>query len=155
MIKLSKMTDYGVVVMTQIAQEPDRVVTGPDVALTTGLTVPTVAKLMRMLARGGLLLSHRGAHGGYSMARPASEIRISEIVAALEGPIALTSCVDGSDLSCVVEDSCPMRGGWNKINGAIRQALDDVRLSEMMPPMPYPHGTAKGAVRKARAAAAL
>ena len=137
MIKISKMTDYGVVALTQIATARSDMLTSPEIALFTGLTVPTVAKLMRKLARAGVLVSHRGAHGGYSLASDPSEITIAEIVAALEGPIAVTACVDNSDDNCGVEQSCPMRGGWDRINRIILDTLETMTLADMMAPEPF------------------
>jgi FeS assembly SUF system regulator len=131
MIKLSKMTDYGVVIMSEMARVPGRVMTAPDVSLYTGLTVPTASKILRILAKGKMLVSHRGAHGGYELkARPAN-VSIADIVRAMEGPLAVTSCVDESGEDCSVEDNCPMRGGWEKINRALNAALEEVTLADM------------------------
>jgi FeS assembly SUF system regulator len=131
MIKLSKMTDYGVVIMSEMARVPGRVMTAPDVSLHTGLTVPTASKILRVLAKGKMLVSHRGAHGGYELTARPAEISIAEIVRAMEGPLAVTSCVDESEEDCSVEENCPMRGGWEKINRALNAALEEVTLADM------------------------
>jgi len=131
MIKLSKMTDYGVVIMSEMARVPGRVLTAPDISLHTGLTVPTAAKILRVLAKGKMLVSHRGAHGGYELTARPAEISIAEIVRAMEGPVAVTSCVDESNDDCSVEECCPMRGGWEKINRALNAALEEVTLADM------------------------
>lgn len=131
MIKLSKMTDYGVVIMSEMARIPGRVMTAPDVSLHTGLTVPTAAKILRMLAKSPLVISHRGAHGGYELGCDPADVSIAEIVRIMEGPVAVTSCVDESEHDCAVEDSCPMRGGWEKINRALNTALEEVTLADM------------------------
>lgn len=131
MIKLGRMTDYGVVIMSEMTKAPGKVLNAPDLCLQTGLTVPTVAKILRLLGRGGLLESQRGAHGGYVLNKSAADISIADIVHVMEGPVAVTSCVDTSSIDCSVETSCPMRGGWEKINRAINAALEEVTLADM------------------------
>ncbi len=134
MFRLNRLTDYAVVVMAQMARRADEVRTAPQISQDTGVPLPTVAKLLNALAREGLMISHRGAAGGYSLGRPASEITVAEIIQALEGPIALTACVDGTTGHCDVETLCPMRGNWDKVNKAIRGALSQVTLLDMTPP---------------------
>ncbi|WP_207481504.1 SUF system Fe-S cluster assembly regulator [Arenibaculum pallidiluteum] len=132
MFKLSKLTDYAVVVLSDMARRSDAVQTVPQLAERTGLPAPTVAKLMKLLTPAGLAVSHRGAQGGYVLARGATDISVAEIIAAVEGPIALTACVEGSDQACNAERMCPMRGNWERVNGAVRDALERVSLAEMM-----------------------
>ena len=134
MIKLSRLTDYGVVLMTLMAKNMSAMSTAPELAMATGVPAPTVAKLLKLLVKGGLVESWRGVNGGYALARNINEITAADIIEALEGPVALTACGDGSDADCVVESMCPMRGGWEKINRAIRAALEDVSLAELSQP---------------------
>jgi len=134
MIKLSKLTDYAIVVMSEMARHVGTVHTVAHLADRTGVPAPTVAKLMKSLTPAGLMTSHRGASGGYALARPAEAITVADIVVALDGPIALTACVEGAGEECGVENLCPMRGGWEKINRAIRSALEQVTLADMMAP---------------------
>lgn len=134
MLKLNRITDYAVVVLAQMAREPGRTVTAPQLAGESAVPLPTVAKLLKELARDGVLESHRGVNGGYALARAPGEISVLEIIRALEGPVALTSCVDDAEDDCSVESLCPMRGNWNKVNGAIRTALGSVTLAEMAIP---------------------
>jgi FeS assembly SUF system regulator len=136
MIKLGKLTDYAVVLLRRMAVEPAAVHTAPRLSADTGLPDPTVAKVLKTLARGGLLRSQRGAAGGYGLARGPETITVAAIITAMEGPIALTECVSTSLSSCTVESLCPMRGGWEKVNLALRTALDSVTLADMMQPMP-------------------
>ncbi|PJK31677.1 SUF system Fe-S cluster assembly regulator [Minwuia thermotolerans] len=139
MMRLSKMTDYAVVMMGHMGQSTGRVFAATQIADGTGVPQPTVSKLLKELARGGLLVSIRGAQGGYRLDRTPDEITVAEIVQALEGPIALTACVDGADDSCHVESFCGMRGNWNKVNNAIRTALESVTLADMaVQPMAFP-----------------
>jgi len=131
MFRLNRLTDYAVVVMTQMTQQPNNVHTAPQIAGDTGIPLPTVAKLLNALARESLVLSHRGAAGGYTLSRPAEEISVAEIIQAMEGPIALTACVEGSGNNCEVECLCPMAGNWNRVNQAIYDALSQVTLADM------------------------
>jgi FeS assembly SUF system regulator len=135
MIRLSKLTDYAIVVMSEMGRRPDATHTVAQLADRTGVPAPTVAKLMKSLTPAGLMRSQRGASGGYVLALAPAEITVADIVTALDGPIALTACVDGADESCGVETLCPMRGGWEKINSAIRAALESVTLADMMAPV--------------------
>ena len=131
MIRLSRMADYGVVVMTCMAWRRHGTQTAHQVAEATSLPEATVSKLLKVFARDGLLESQRGAHGGYRLVRRPEEVSVAEIVTAVEGPIALTLCVDDHPGNCDVEALCPMRGGWNQINSALREALEGVSLAAM------------------------
>jgi len=134
MLKLNRITDYAVVVLAQMAREPGRLVTAPQLAHDSAVPMPTVAKVLKDLAREGVLVSERGAHGGYRLARPPGEITVLEIIRALEGPVSLTACVDGHEGACDVESLCPMRGNWDRVNRAIRSALEGVSLADMAVP---------------------
>jgi FeS assembly SUF system regulator len=133
--KLNRMTDYGVVVIGHLADSGGAVQTTPEIAEATGLKQPTVAKLLKLLAQGGLVTSHRGARGGYSLARPAGEISVAAAIEALEGPLGLTACVEGSHDDCGHQSLCPMTGRWNKVDAAIRAALESVSLAYMTAPL--------------------
>ncbi len=138
MLKLNRLTDYAVVVMSQMTRGADQVRTAPQISQDTGVPLPTVAKLLNTLAHERLIASHRGAAGGYSLERPPAQISVAEIIQALEGPIALTACVDGNTGCCDVESICPMRGNWDKVNKAIRNALSQVSLADMAAgPLPF------------------
>lgn len=131
MFRLNRLTDYAVVVMSQMAQRPGETNSAHDISEETGVPLPTVSKLLGTLARAGLMTSQRGVAGGYSLSRPAEQITMAEIIQALEGPIALTACVDGAESNCDVESLCPMRGNWNRVNTAIHAALSSVTLADM------------------------
>ncbi len=132
MFRLNRLTDYAVVVMTQLATRGDQTtLSAQQLSRGTAVPLPTVSKVLTLLAKGGLITSHRGASGGYALTRPAVEISVAAIIEAIEGPIALTACVDGSADSCGVESLCPMRGTWDRVNHAIQSALDEVTLQEM------------------------
>lgn len=139
MLRLSKMNDYAVVVLGRLAARPGCQSSAVELAETTGLPLATVSQVMKRLAHAGLVVSHRGARGGYALAREPRAISVAEIIGALEGPVALTACVDGAEGGCGVESLCPMRGSWDMVNGAIRTALEAVSLADMLAPMnPYP-----------------
>ncbi len=135
MIRLNRLTDYAVVVLTRMANAPGEVQTAPHLAEGSTVPLPTVAKLLKMLTRDGIVASQRGAAGGYVLSRAPEAITVMEIIRALEGPISLTSCVDGATGNCDVESLCPMRGNWDKVNMAIREALESVTLSDMAAPL--------------------
>lgn len=135
MLRLGKMTDYGVVVMGRMPASPDRLATAPEIAEATGLPVTTVSQVLKTLVAGGLAVSQRGAQGGYRLAREADDITVAEIVSAFEGPVALTACVDGAADTCGVESVCLLRGSWDKVNTAVRTALTTVTLADMLAPM--------------------
>lgn len=138
MLKLSKLSDYATVLMTQLASEPTRLHSANELADRTHVPVPTVSKLLKLLTRSGLVESLRGAQGGYRLARPAGQITVAAIVAALEGPFGLTQCaVHKGD--CAIESHCGVRSNWRVINTAIRHALEAVTLAEMTAPLRRSH----------------
>jgi len=102
-----------------------------DLAAATGLPAPTVSKLLAALARAGVLVSQRGAKGGYRLARPPAAITAADIVSAVDGPIALTVCIEHGAGACDVESLCPTRSGWRRINDAVRDAMKSVSLAEL------------------------
>lgn len=130
MFRINKLTDYAVVVLVDMARN-GRVRAAQQIACDTGVPLPTVAKIMKALVRGSLVVSHRGAAGGYGLARPAEEISVADMIQALEGPIALTACVEAGEDACGLERLCPMRGHWTAVNGKVEDALRTVTLAEM------------------------
>lgn len=136
-MRLARMTDYAVVVLCQMARAPARAVfTAPALAETTGLPLPSVSKLLKKLAQKDVLTAQRGASGGYSLTRPATQITAREIIVALEGPLVLAACVEENEEGCSFERSCPIRGHWDPVNGAIHDALGKVTLADMAEPRP-------------------
>jgi FeS assembly SUF system regulator len=130
MLRLSKLTDYAVVVLVRLSGM-DGVQTSPGIAAATGIPEPTVAKVLKTLAGGDLVSSQRGAKGGYRLNRDLSAIPIADVIAAIDGPIALTACVDGSSVGCDSQALCPMRGRWDPVNDAIQKALSSITLADM------------------------
>jgi FeS assembly SUF system regulator len=134
MIRLSRLADYGVVLMTHIAMSHEPLHTAHAASQATRVPEPTVGKVLKALSRQGLLDSHRGSNGGYSLARAPQDIRVTEIITAVDGPIALTSCLDAESDACTMETFCPTRTNWAKINDAVSRALDEISLADMMGP---------------------
>jgi FeS assembly SUF system regulator len=131
MFKLNRLTDYAVVIMSQMALTPGVVRNASELARETAVPQPTVAKILGILAKSGLVTAHRGAAGGYSLASAPKDIAVSAIIEALEGPIALTACVEGTPDICGTQALCPLRGHWNRVNLAIKDALEKVNLAEL------------------------
>jgi FeS assembly SUF system regulator len=129
MLRLSRLTDYAVVALVRLGAA-EGVSTSPGISAAIGIPEPTVAKVLKALSGQGLVASTRGAHGGYRLARPLEQISISEVICAIDGPIALTSCVDGA-ISCESHSLCPMAGRWDPVNDAIREALTGITLADM------------------------
>jgi FeS assembly SUF system regulator len=131
MIKVSKMADYAVVVLAALARS-DAQMTASGISAQTGLPEPTVAKVLKLLSREEFLESSRGVNGGYKLSKAPNVITVANIIAAVDGPIALTSCVDDNDNSCGYQSRCSVKGRWNGVNHAVRGALESVTLADMM-----------------------
>jgi FeS assembly SUF system regulator len=133
MIKLSRLTDYAIVLLTQMALEGEGVHAASTLAEKTFLPLPTVSKVLKQLTKARILLAQRGASGGYSLARDPASISIASLIEALDGPIAITNCAgSGEDEeSCSMQTTCPAHGNWDKVNIAIRAALEAVSLADM------------------------
>ncbi|MFH1680069.1 MAG: SUF system Fe-S cluster assembly regulator [Candidatus Eisenbacteria bacterium] len=137
MFRITKLTDYGVALLAVFAgKQGGEPRTARDVASQVGLPLPTVSKILKALSRAGILVSHRGARGGYGLARPSEEISIAEIIRALEGPIAFTECVAAGPGACAQETLCGMRASWRLISETVSGALEKIMLSEMAGPAP-------------------
>jgi FeS assembly SUF system regulator len=133
MFRLSKLTDYAVVVLIRLAAI-EGVQTSPGVSVATGVPEPTVGKVLKALAAAGLVASQRGARGGYRLMRPLTGIAVADVIAAIDGPIAMTACVEGSGGSCEASCSCPVRGRWDAVNDAVLEALSSITLADMAVP---------------------
>ena len=143
MFRLNKLTDYAVVVMTHIARSPEPSLhTARELAGGTELPLATVGKILRGLLDHCLVTSHRGMKGGYSLARPAREISLAQIIAAFEGPIGFTEC-NTTPGCCNLEPSCTVRYNSGVIGKALQRALQSIRLSDLTKPMGEP-GTGSG-----------
>ena len=134
MLRLSKMADYGTVVMTAMIREPERSRSAAEIAAAIHVPVPTVSKILKILARGGLVVSLRGAKGGYLLARPSERISMADIIDAMDGPIGMTECSVTPGL-CIQESGCAVRANWQRINQAVLGVLRDITLDQMIVPV--------------------
>jgi FeS assembly SUF system regulator len=137
MLRITRQADYGIVLLTTFARLPrGETVTASELARRTRLPAPTVTKVLKLLAREGLLTSHRGVQGGYQLARAPAAIDLVEVISVLEGPIALTQC-SAHAAGCEREPVCPVRPNWQRIDNAVRSALAGITLADMAePPRP-------------------
>lgn len=135
MIRINRETDYGVMILSLVAMEPERRYNAKLLAEQLGLSQPMVSKILKHLTRAGLLASFRGAKGGYGLTRAPEQITVADIVAALEGPIALTDCVEGATSSCQYHGSCVISSNWNRINRVVQKALEAISLKDMTRPL--------------------
>jgi len=148
MLRIGKMTDYGIVLMTYIAKaEPGKPFSARGLAQLSSLSVPTVSKVLKTLCRGGILESSRGINGGYRLARPAEDISITQLLDTMEGTVALTECSHHSGSICDLEPICPSRNNWQKINSVVRAALGNLTLKEMTTPLEVRQGEQAGKMR--------
>ena len=153
MLRISRLTDYATVILASLAG--GRLESAADIAERTRIGLPTVSKLLKELQHAGLVRSVRGARGGYQLARPAASINAAEIIDAVEGPVALTECA-GAASQCGIESTCLVGHGWQRISRAIRRALVEVSLEELvrrdsafaapdlLRPVPAPRAPARG-----------
>lgn len=138
MLRMTKQADYGIVLLTHMAGSPEQRFAASELASETHLPSPTVSKILKMLSREGLLASHRGVKGGYSLSRPPNEITVAEMISALDGPIAITECIDEFPGECSQESTCRLRANWQRINDAVRRSLEGITLAELTHPLQTP-----------------
>lgn len=136
MLRISKIVDYGILVLTHLAGRPNEVCSATELAAALGLGQPVVSKALKLLAQHDLVVSTRGAQGGYRLQRDARRINIAQVIDALEEqPFGLTECTAVPGV-CSVEDACHIRPHWIRINRIVRQTLESVTLADMLPGAP-------------------
>ncbi len=141
MLRMTKQADYGIVLLSHMAREqkPDTPAgrfAAPELAEVAGLPLPTVSKILKLLSRDGVLKSHRGVKGGYSLANPPAELSVVRMIEALDGPIAFTECIEDAPGSCSQEATCRIRGNWQLINDEVRGALKAISLADLVAAQP-------------------
>jgi FeS assembly SUF system regulator len=132
MLRLGKLTDYAALVLGHLAAHKNAPVSTADIAQATRVPSPTVSKILKILSRTGIVISMRGANGGYKLAFDAQDIALLDIIEAMEGPVALTTCINNSDERCALEDVCSMHGRWRPVNTAIRAVLGEMSLADLL-----------------------
>jgi FeS assembly SUF system regulator len=136
MIRMSKQTDYGIQLLVQFAGGPGGLaLSARELAQRARLPLPMVSKVLKALAREGLLVSQRGARGGYVLSRKPNEVRVADVIAALDGDVAMTECGHASG-GCRRAPLCPVRSNWGTINQTVRRALQSITLWDMTQPLP-------------------
>jgi len=133
MLKISKLTDYGTLVLSTMASAPQTLYSAAELSQRTGLSSSTVSKLLKQLTKAEILKSTRGAYGGYELTRKTHAISALEIIRAMEGPVALTEC-SADDNDCEIAGACKMQSKWQVINLAIRKALSELSLADLSKP---------------------
>jgi len=136
MLRMGKLTDYGIVLMSHLAENTATQHSAHTLSEAVKVPLPTVRKVLKALCHDGLLVSERGARGGYSLIKAANTISIAEVITAIEGPIALTECVS-DESHCDQALHCEVQTNWDRINQAVYHALDEVKLSDMLINRPH------------------
>ena len=131
MLRVGKLTDYATTLLSALAEHPGGVLSAVDLAERARLELPTVSKVLKILAHAKLVASFRGQSGGYRLARAPETISVADIVAAMEGPFGMTECV-AHEGQCHHEPHCGVRGNWQRISRVIEQALREITLAEMV-----------------------
>jgi FeS assembly SUF system regulator len=135
MLRITITTDYGIILLTQLAEKPENVFSAAELAAEARIPPPMASKILKHLTREGVLESRRGTKGGYVLALPPHELSVARIIDALEGPFALTECIALGPGGCEQEPVCPTRTNWHRINGAVYAALSQITLAEMCRPL--------------------
>lgn len=135
MLRIGKLTDYAMLVLIEMAKSPTSVLSATLLAERLGLMPPTISKVLKILAESKLVLSVRGAEGGYHLSKPAAEITVADVISAMEGNIAMTECCEDSTF-CAIESMCAMRDNWRQINGMVQTLLSRFSIIDMLSPLP-------------------
>ncbi|MDX8394420.1 MAG: SUF system Fe-S cluster assembly regulator [Mariprofundales bacterium] len=141
MIKLTRLSDYGIVLLSYMAKKPDKCHTAADLAMAANIPHPTVSKVLQLLLRQGLLQSTRGANGGYSLNCAPNSVSLHAIITALEGPVALTDCSrsqSNNSSGCEQNTCCDLYRGWREVNNLLANTLDSIYLSDLLDPASMP-----------------
>lgn len=132
MIKLSKLTDYSVVVLGCLSHQNGRPVSASQVAAETLLPEPTVQKVLKLMAMKKLITAQRGANGGYILPLSLGCISVYDVVEAIEGRLELAPCLHDSGDVCPLSRIYAVKGRWNRVNLAIKDTLDNIRISDLL-----------------------
>jgi len=139
MLRINRETDYATAILSLMACGGNERFSASWLAGQRSLPAPVVSKILKQLVKSGILVSHRGAHGGYSLSRPAEDISVAEVINAIEGPIALTDCIEGGGGACQYSRHCTVSHNWSRINDVFHEALGAVSLKDMSAPLEADH----------------
>jgi len=133
MIRVSRLADYAVVILSVMSSVSNDVMNSSSISRLSKLPEPTVSKILKLLGRANILQSKLGANGGYTLLKSPEEVSMSDILQAIDGPVSVTSCIDGAMPDCNLADFCTIRGRWDNVNKVLCDALDGITLADMMP----------------------
>lgn len=131
MLRMSKLADYAALMLATMAKRPGQTYTAADIAEETGVSLPTASKLLKMLVHADLVSSQRGAHGGYNLGRAPAAITAADVIEAVEGPLAMTECTLAPGI-CELEPTCQLGSQWQSLSAAIRRALAEITLADLV-----------------------
>ncbi|MAF98341.1 MAG: SUF system Fe-S cluster assembly regulator [Micavibrio sp.] len=141
MIKISKLADYAVIILTSYVDEQGQLFSSSQLAQRTKLPEPTVSKVLKLLSQANLLHSIRGANGGYKLSAELKNITVLDVINAIDGTLAITACVEHANANseqCSHAGSCALKGRWNIVNTHVANALEKVSLQDMVCPVNEP-----------------
>ncbi|MBA3661363.1 MAG: SUF system Fe-S cluster assembly regulator [Gammaproteobacteria bacterium] len=133
MLRISKLTDYALLIMGHMSIAPVATLSASQIAQALNLNAPTVSKILKMLAEGDIVLSVRGSIGGYHLARPPGEITVAQVITIMEGRLIKSECSQHHD--CTLHSVCLMRENWQKINGLVQALLHRFTLLDLLKPL--------------------
>ena len=134
MLRIGKLTDYAMLILNEMARDPESLISATALADTLSLSTPTVSKILKILAEASLVTSVRGAVGGYKLNKPAAKITLVEVIEAMEGDLTMTECCESTSL-CALGTMCAMQENWVKINGLIKSMLARFSILDMVGPL--------------------
>lgn len=140
MLRIGKLTDYAMRILASLAADPLIIRSATALADELSLPATTVSKILKMLSEAGLVSSARGAEGGYRLQKPAKDISVTDVIAVMEGDIAMTECCEKAGL-CTLQTNCGMKENWLKINGVVHSLLSRLTVLDMMSPLSLPRWT--------------
>ncbi|MCH9698683.1 MAG: SUF system Fe-S cluster assembly regulator [Gammaproteobacteria bacterium] len=133
MLRISKLTDYSTVILSEMARQKSQSFTSSELALATSISQPTVSKVLKLLGKSSLVISSRGVNGGYRLADNPEHLSVARIINAMEGPIGITECCTTSD-TCEQYGQCHISDNWGVINRAIENTLNTISLADLVSP---------------------
>lgn len=138
MIRLSRLVDYAFAILCEIARKPDQMLSAAYLSKQTAISETTVMKILKLLAKANILVSHRGSKGGYKLLTAPDDIRILDVVRAIDGPLAITICSNSNNHICNFETACLAKSGWNAVNSALANTLSQFTLTHFIQPTHSP-----------------
>ncbi|MFQ3307430.1 MAG: FeS assembly SUF system regulator [Candidatus Midichloriaceae bacterium] len=132
MLKITKLTDYATIIISEMCDVKKEFISSSVLSTKTGISESTVVKILKLMTKKGLLLSHRGNAGGYKLEKKLNEISVLDVFSAIEGDLALTSCNLSSKNLCEYSDKCKVKNGWNKLNNLLINTLKNISVEDII-----------------------